>query len=218
MKRKIFGTILISLGVILLTGALGLGGYYLWVQERAGDHAQRAMEALLLQIPTTPSASVPDTTPSDNTPLSPQDPEVLIPEEKPDPLHPMPTIQIDGVSYIGYVQIPGLGLSLPVIEESTPENLNIAPCRFFGSVYQNDLVIGGHRYSRHFANINTLGYGAPITFTDTQGNVYTYEVTECEVIEAYEAEYLCSGDWDLTLYTCTPGGRSRVAVRCVRIP
>lgn len=216
MNRKIFGAILIGLGVAMLLAALGIGGYYLWVQERAGEQAEQVMDTLLQQITTAPSADEPEQTIPEDTPN--QTPDIFLPEEKPDPLRPMPTVEIDGVAYIGFVELPTLGLTLPVIEESTKANLNIAPCRFYGTVYQNNLVIGGHRYSRHFAQINTLGYGQPIQFTDAEGNVYIYEVTECEVIEAYEAEYLCSGDWDLSLYTCTPGGRSRVVVRCVRIP
>lgn len=27
---------------------------------------------------------------------------------------------------------------------------------------------------------------------------------------------MITGDWDLTLFTCTPGGQLRIAVRCIR--
>lgn len=215
MKRKIFGGILIALGAALVLAAFGIGGYYLWMQERSGEQAQQAMESLLQQIALAPSVDT--TQPSQKEEESLPSGSPTAPDPEPDPLRPMPTVDIDGVDYIGYVQIPDLALTLPIIAESTKANLNIAPCCFYGTAYQNNLVIGGHNFPQHFGKLSTLGYGATITFADVEGNVFTYEVAECETIQGYEAAYLCSGDWDLSLYTCTPGGRARVVVRCARI-
>ena len=39
MKRKVFGAVLICMGAILIVAALGISGYYLWVQERSGEKA-----------------------------------------------------------------------------------------------------------------------------------------------------------------------------------
>ena len=49
------------------------------------------------------------------------------------------------------------------------------------------------------------------------GNVFSYEVTLLEILQPNEADEMESGDWDLTLFTCTVGGKSRVTVRCKRI-
>lgn len=211
MKRKIVGTVCVVLGVILILSALGLIAFNLWQEERSGSNADLAMEQLLVQMPE-------DTVPA--TPDLPQLPAVL-PENGEPFVEPefrsMPEIQVDGISYVGYLSIPALKLELPVISESTEENLEIAPCRFFGTVYQKDFVIGGHRYRRHFRKLSTLGYGERLSFTDVEGKVYIYEVAECEILEPNEAEYLCTGDWDLSLFTCTPGGMTRVVLRCLRV-
>ena len=216
MKRRIFGILLIGIGAALMLSALAVAGYYLWAQEQAGDRADKTLEVLLQRIPAENAPPTDETSPS--VPQAGQNsqakPGVSSPGQTADPQRGMPELVIDGVGYIGYLDIPALGLSLPVISQSTEENLDIAPCRFFGTAYQKNFVIGGHRYSRHFARLNTLGYGECLTFTDVEGTVFTYEVVECEVIQPYEAEYLCSGDWDLSLYTCTPGGTSRVVLRC----
>jgi sortase A len=169
------------------------------------------MEQLWEQMTVDPVPATPDT----------PDTPALLPEngstsDAPE-FRPMPEIQVDGISYVGYLSIPALNLELPVISESTEQNLEIAPCRFFGTVYQKDFVIGGHRYRRHFRKLSTLGYGERLSFTDVEGNVYIYEVAECEVLEPNQAEYLCSGDWDLSLFTCTPGGMTRVVLRCLRV-
>lgn len=211
MKRKILGTAFVVLGAVLILIALSAVIINLWQEEMSGLNADHAMEQLWEQMTVDPVPATPDT----------PDTPALLPEngstsDAPE-FRPMPEIQVDGISYVGYLSIPALNLELPVISESTEQNLEIAPCRFFGTVYQKDFVIGGHRYRRHFRKLSTLGYGERLSFTDVEGNVYIYEVAECEVLEPNQAEYLCSGDWDLSLFTCTPGGMTRVVLRCLRV-
>ena len=38
-----------------------------------------------------------------------------------------------------------------------------------------------------------------------------------EILEPTMIEDLKAGNWDLTLFTCTLGGRTRVTVRCDRV-
>lgn len=211
MKRKILGTAFVVLGAVLILIALSAVIINLWQEEMSGLNADHAMEQLWEQMTVDPVPATPDT----------PDTPALLPEngstsDAPE-FRPMPEIQVDGISYVGYLSIPALNLELPVISESTEQNLEIAPCRFFGTVYQKDFVIGGHRYRRHFRKLSTIGYGERLSFTDVEGNVYIYEVAECEVLEPNQAEYLCSGDWDLSLFTCTPGGMTRVVLRCLRV-
>ncbi len=205
--RKFFGTVLVLLGAILLCAALAVTGRNLWLEERTDPVLDQAVEQLKQQTHQPPAPTQPE---------APALPGVELPSEE-DALRPMPEVDIDGVGYIGYLSIPELALELPVIGENSEENLEIAPCRFYGTAYQKNFVIGGHRYRRHFRKLSTLGYGDTVRFKDMDGNEFTYEVTELEVLDPSQAEYLCSGDWDLSLYTCTPGGLSRVVLRCLRV-
>ena len=211
MKRKILGTAFVVLGAVLIIIALSAIIINLWQEEMSGLNSDHAMEQLWEQMTVDPVPATPDT--PDTPALLPENGSISDAPE----FRPMPEIQVDGISYVGYLSIPALNLELPVISESTEQNLEIAPCRFFGTVYQKDFVIGGHRYRRHFRKLSTLGYGERLSFTDVEGNVYIYEVAECEVLEPNQAEYLCSGDWDLSLFTCTPGGMTRVVLRCLRV-
>ena len=54
-------------------------------------------------------------------------------------------------------------------------------------------------------------------FTDVDGNVYNYEVAELETLQPAAVDEMKSGEWDLTLFTCTIGGQTRVTVRCDRV-
>ena len=58
--------------------------------------------------------------------------------------------------------------------------------------------------------------GDEIRFTDADGNVFSYTVADLEQLRASQVEDMITGDWDLTLFTCTPGGQLRIAVRCIR--
>lgn len=209
--RRLLGLLLILAGTVLVCGALAVTAGNLWQQERTDAGISQAVEQLKQQLSATPDQPKPSEVPE--IPVLPGV-EASTQEEA---LRPMPEVTVDGVGYVGYLSIPKLGLELPVIGESSEENLELAPCRFYGTVYQKNFVIGGHRYRRHFRKLSTLGYGEIIRFTDMDGNEFTYEVTELEIIEPYEAQYLCSGDWDLSLYTCTPGGLTRVVLRCLRV-
>ena len=59
--------------------------------------------------------------------------------------------------------------------------------------------------------------GDEVRFTDTEGNAFRYTVAELETLGKYDVEEMAAGDWDLTLFTCTYGGQSRVTVRCLRV-
>ena len=58
--------------------------------------------------------------------------------------------------------------------------------------------------------------GDTVQFTDMKGKVYIYEVGDIEILPPTATEEMIVSDWDLTLYTCTYGGESRVTVRCER--
>lgn len=126
----------------------------------------------------------------------------------------MPVIGIDGENYIGVLEIPALNLALPVMDEWSYPRLKIAPCRYAGSVYSRDCVIAGHNYEEHLRYIGQLNPGDEVRFTDAEGNVFCYSVLCQEILAPAEVEAMCTGDWDLTLFTCKVGGRRRITVRC----
>ena len=126
-------------------------------------------------------------------------------------------VEIDGNSYIGYLTIPALGLELPVMSDWSYENLRTAPCRYYGSAQTDDLVVAAHNYSRHFGNLKNLSLGDLVYFTDADGTTIAYKVVEVDTLNPTAVEEMTSSGYDLTLFTCTYSGQSRVTVRCDRI-
>ena len=132
----------------------------------------------------------------------------------------MATEVIDGNRYIGVLEIPALGISLPVGENWTEELLQLSPCRYSGSYYTDDLVICGHNYERHFSPIKYIEPEERVYFVTVEGTRYSYYVVQRETVQPNEIDKMLGKEdvpWNLTLFTCNNGGESRCAVRCIRL-
>lgn len=129
----------------------------------------------------------------------------------------METEEINGFNFIGKLEIPSLGLDLPVSSEWNYELLRYCPCRYKGTTYADNLIIVAHNYNTHFGTINRLEPGDIVIFSDVYGRTITYEVLMTEILSGDDADRMEEGDWDLTMFTCTPGGINRVTVRCIRM-
>ena len=128
----------------------------------------------------------------------------------------MPIVTTNGVDYLGTVEILVLELSLPIISKCDDDLLKIAPCRYKGNIYNDNMIIAGHNYQSHFAKLKKLKIGDTINFVDVEKNVYSYTVSKFEEIDGTDIDEMNEGNWDLTLFTCTLGGKSRFTVRCVK--
>lgn len=127
------------------------------------------------------------------------------------------TITIDGYDYIGTLLIPSLNLELPIMSKCDYKRLKIAPCKYYGSVDTNDLIICGHSYKKHFRYLKNLKQGDKIMFIDANENTHVYEVLELEVLNTTDVEEMIENDFDLTLYTCTDGGLKRLTIRANKV-
>ena len=201
------GKLCTALGLLLLLAALGLTAYNLWLDARASMSVDVVLERL---TPTLSSRQSELPALSSGEALE----EAFVPDYVLNPEMAMPEETIDGRNYIGVLDIPALGLSFPIISEWSYDALQIVPCRYSGSAYLDNLVIAGHNYRSHFASLPQLQPGDTVTFTDMDGNVFSYEVSSLETLSPYAVSDMTSGDWDLTLFTCTVGGQSRLAIRC----
>lgn len=191
MKHK-RAVCLLACGVICLIAALGLAGYNVYDEYRAESSAEENVTQLKMVIQ--------DKNPEEH-PLLPE-PQVM-----------MTALKLDGRNYVGVLEIPVLELSLPIQDEWSDQLLKYSPCRYEGTIYDG-MIIAGHNYKSHFAKLKQLVPGDKIRFTDLDGNIWNYAVSGTEVIAGYDVERMKSGDWDLTLFTCTYGGENRYTIRC----
>ena len=130
---------------------------------------------------------------------------------------PQKTINIKGYDYIGTISIPTLNIELPVMSEYDYDRLKISPCRYYGNIYTNDLIICAHSYKTHFKNIDKLNQNDLIIITDITGEKYIYEVLEIEILKPTDVSKMIDNEFDLTLYKCTNDGLNRITIRCNKI-
>ena len=190
MSRR-FGIVCILLGVCCLLSAAGLVVYNKWDDK----NAQKASQDMLQEI----QQQIAEESDSENEEQHPQQ---------------MPVGEIKGYEYIGILTIPALEVELPVLTDWSYAKLKVAPCLYYGNCYEPDFVIAAHNYQSHFGRLSKLQAGDIVTFTDVSGNIYGYEVILIETLAENATKEMITSGFDLSLYTCTPGGGSRVTVRC----
>ena len=127
------------------------------------------------------------------------------------------TISVDNNYYSGIIDIPEIGIKLPVMSEWNYDNLNISPCLFYNDEKNNTKIIAGHNYSSHFGKLKQLKQGDYIIFTNAENKRVIYKVLQTEILGSTDTDKMLGGDdWNLTLFTCSLSGYERVTVRCIQ--
>ena len=185
--RKWIGVICVFLGVVCILSSVGFVVYNRWEDKNAEKIAQSLLEDVQNII-------------DEKTPR-PEDAEMV-------------TVKIDNYDCIGVLSIPVLDLELPVLKDWSYAKLKKAPCHYYGSYYEKDFVIAAHNYKAHFGRLSELQTGDLVVFTDVGGTEHCYEVVILETLPQNATKEMITSGFDLSLYTCTLGGGSRVTVRC----
>ncbi len=206
------GIFFIAMGLLFLLGSAALLIHNRNEDQQAGIAANEQLSLLVGQIEERKN--------QDSTvPPSPQEEEALEQELRPglsatEAQEPMEEIEVEGNGYIGYLSFPTLEMALPVMSDWTVQKLYTAPCHYFGSVQQGNLVIMAHNYQHHFGRITELRGGDPVIFVNIFGEPFFYEVEFQEILPSDCIPELTAGEYDLTLFTCTYGGANRITLRC----
>lgn len=191
MKHK-RAVLFITLGILCILSALSLAVYNIIDENNAQKSVTQTIQELDTQIPEKTEAQ-----------------QLTVPLEQP----VVPALFVDGYNYIGVLNIPALGLTLPVQDTWSDKQLKVSPCLYKGNLFDG-MIIAGHSYKAHFKYLSSLNIGDTITFTDIDGNVWNYTVCATEIINGYDVEQMEKGDFDLTLFTCTYTSKDRFTVRC----
>ena len=188
--RKWIGVICVFLGVLCILSAIGFVAYNRLEDMNAKDVAQDFLEDVQSII------------------NEEQSEQPLLNDTK------MATVEVDGYDCIGILSVPILDLELPVLTDWSYAKLKKAPCHYYGSYYEKDFVIAAHNYKSHFGRLSKLQAGDIVVFTDINNIEHYYEVVLLETLPKNATKEMITSGFDLSLYTCTPGGSNRVTVRC----
>ena len=207
--RKRIGIVCITLGIACLLGAVGFVIHNRWEADAAAENSQSLLADVQISMEENKAT---DPTQSPGAVRDPAQQQVL-PEHSGTPTE-MATVKTDGYDCIGILSIPVLELELPVLTDWSYTKLEKAPCLYYGSYYEKDFVIAAHNYEAHFGRLSQLQAGDLVIFTDVNGTARYYEVVLLETLPAEATGEMIASGFDLSLYTCTPGGANRVTARC----
>ncbi len=126
----------------------------------------------------------------------------------------MPVLSLDGQDVVGVLEIPVYGVALPVGDQWSTAGITTHPCRFTGSLYDRDLVIGGVDRQGQLACLDVIEDGTAVTVTDMTGAVFSYTVARVERSKSAKAEVLVAEDYDLTLFVRDTYSLEYILVRC----
>ena len=204
-KDKSKGRFFILAGVLLIFAAIALVVWNVYWDSQGGKAAEKVVEQLNQEIPKPENDGDSEYMPKISDETSDEESETAF--------------DLDGKKYIGIISVPKINLELPVMNEWSYANLDIAPCRYSGTALGGDLIIAAHNYTSFFDRIDELNSGDKILFTECSGKIRTYEVVASELIGGTDVVGMerDSENWDLTLFTCTWSGWSRITVRAAEI-
>ena len=204
--RKVIGITCILLGFVCILISVGFVFYNQYEARQGETTSQTLLENVQsnMQLASPSEAPEPENAPEETTSLDEEEAAPRI----------MQTVPAGSYESVGILSIPVLELELPVLTDWSYEKLRSAPCHYYGSCYEPNFVIAAHNYPAHFGRLSQLIPGDLVLFTDVTGTVYCYEVVLLETLAPTATEEMITAGFDLSLYTCTPGGASRVTVRC----
>lgn len=123
-------------------------------------------------------------------------PQGALPQERSD--NAMPTLSIDGADFVGILEFPKYESSLPVCDDwGKPSKY---PCRFSGSIYNRTMQIGATSQNGQYDFYSDISVGDSVSFTDMEGNRYSYTVTDIRYEKSADQTALQRNDAALTLF------------------
>ena len=130
---------------------------------------------------------------------------------------------IQGKTYYteSFITIPKIGISYPVLSDTSDELLEISVNKYWGPEPNEvgNYCIVGHNYrnGKMFGQLSKLEDGDIVQLEDLTGRTLEYEVYRKYVVEPEDTRctsQLTNGRKELTLITCTNYGTQRLVVKC----
>ena len=119
------------------------------------------------------------------------------------------------------VTIPTIGISYPVLSETSDDLLEISVNKYWGPSPNEvgNYCIVGHNYrnGKMFGRLSKLVNGDIVELKDLSGRVVKYKVYNKYVVQPTDTRctsQLTNGKKELTLITCTNYGQERLVLKC----
>ncbi len=126
----------------------------------------------------------------------------------------MPTMEIEGLSYCGIIELPAYDTELPIYSYWDKNKASRLPCKYSGSIYDSSLIIGGSDNKGQFDFVKTITGNDTVYITDMTGARYSYVVKEIVRTRDVSSSSLTTDEFDLTLFAKNTYSLDYTVVRC----
>ena len=126
----------------------------------------------------------------------------------------MPVLEFDGTDYVAMLSIPGYGLNFPIADQWNNTPLLPCPARFYGSIYDGTMIIGGNDQPGQFDFFHRMEPGDSIRITDMMGSEFSYTIDRIDRSKSADYEKLSAGGYPLTLFVRSAYSTEYILVRC----
>lgn len=130
----------------------------------------------------------------------------------------MPVLQLEQGDFCGLLQVPAFGISLPIGSSWKYNAVSQYPNRFWGSTYDNSLIIGGSGRKNQFAFCGNLDLGDEIRVTDMTGAQFSYEVAAIDRSSHANMDVFQQKESHLVLFARDNVTLDYIIVRCWLTP
>lgn len=124
------------------------------------------------------------------------EPQSAVPQARRD--NTMPALALNGTDFIGILEMPRMGSSLPVCADWGQQSRY--PCRFGGSIYDKSLQIGATSQKGQYDFYREISVGDGVFFTDMEGSRFELAVTDICYEKQADQAVLEQNDAALTLF------------------
>ena len=181
----------ILLGALLLLTAAGLFLFQQIGAAQAEKKVETLLEALYAALP-----EIKPGTPDDRVDVS------------------MPVLEAEGVNFAAILEVPMFDCKLPVSSPWSEKKLRSYPCRFYGSLYDGTLIIGGSDQTGQLDFLERIDIGHTVMVTDMTGARYSYAVYRVDRAGHADAEVLMKEEASLVLFARDSFSLEYIIVRC----
>lgn len=126
----------------------------------------------------------------------------------------MPLLQVDGIDFAGIIEVPTYNRTLPIRAVWNKSKVSSFPCRYSGSIYNGNLIIGGSDNSGQFDFMKQITVSDTVFITDVTGARFTYQVTDIKLTRDVSSESLEAPDADLIFFARNTYSLDYTVVSC----
>ncbi len=120
----------------------------------------------------------------------------------------LPAMEVDGVNYCGLLEVPSYSVSLPLRAEWEADAPT--PRRYYGSIYDRSLILGGPWKQMEF--LEKITVDDPLSVTDMAGERYGYRVKKVFETKEISPDFLTEQEGDLVIFAKQPFGKYVIAL------